>query len=153
MSNRAMLIAALQATPRDLARALRPVTPGQAARRPAPDAWTIAAVVAHLAEMEERFLGRLRQVAAEDNPAVAALHPDEARHDLDRPLDALLAAFAERRTATVAFLESLDQRAWNRPLLHPEGGPSTLREQVRNLVGHDNDHLAQIATIREQLEQ
>lgn len=153
MSNRAMLIKALNSAPRDLARTLRPVSPEQAVWRPAPDAWSIAAVTAHLGELEERFLERLMQIVAEENPAVAALHPDEARHDETRPLAELLTAFAERRAATLIFLTGLEQHAWNRPLIHPASGPSTFREQVRALVGHDNDHLAQIAELRALLEQ
>lgn len=152
MSRRAMLIQALAATPRDLARSLRHVAPEQAARRPAPDAWSVADVTAHLAEMEARFLGRLRQIIAEPNPHVAPLHPDEARHEPARPLDELLRAFTESRAATLAFLEGLEQRQWGRPLVHPSLGPTRFREQVQALVGHDSDHLAQIASIREQLE-
>jgi len=37
-------------------------------RRPAPGEWAIIEVVAHLADTEERALGRVRRMLAEDNP-------------------------------------------------------------------------------------
>lgn len=144
-----MLMEALDATPRDLARMLRRVGPEAAAARPDPAGWSIAEVVAHLAELEGRYLGRLRRVVAEDNPTVPPLLPDPAAHDLARPLDEQLRAFAEGRAATLAFLGGLAQRDWARPLVHAALGPTRLREQVQALVTHDSEHLAQIATLRE----
>jgi uncharacterized damage-inducible protein DinB len=151
MSRRQALIDALAATPHDLARTLRRVAPEQARRRVTTGEWCIADVVAHLVEMELRYLGRLRRIVQEENPSIPYLHPDEAAHDVARPLDQLLQGFTERRGETLAFLAGLEQRDWGRPLVHETLGPSRLREQVQALVNHDSEHLAQIATLREQL--
>lgn len=147
-----MLMESLAATPRDLARTLRRVGPDAALRRPDPAGWCIADVVAHLAELEGRYLERLRRVVAEDNPTVPSLHPDPAAHARARSLDELLAAFGAARATTLAFLAGLEQRDWARPLVHQTLGPTRLREQVQALVGHDNEHLEQIASLRERLE-
>lgn len=149
MSRRAVLMEALEATQRDLSRTLRRVGPEQALARPHPDAWCIADVVAHLADMEERYLARLRRVVAEENPTVPELFPDLQAHDLACPLPELLALFCERRAATVAFLAGLEQIQWGRRLVHATLGPTRLRDQVQALVSHDNEHLEQIATLRE----
>ncbi|MEN9933452.1 MAG: hypothetical protein RLZZ387_31 [Chloroflexota bacterium] len=148
MSRRAVLIESLESAPRDLARLLRPVSAEDALRRPAPDAWSIAELVAHLAYTEERMLARLRRILAEDTPTVEYIE-DPGGHDLSAPLTGLLERFVARRAETVAFLQGLDQRDWGRPLIHPRIGSTRLREQVQAIVDHDSEHLAEIAHIRE----
>jgi uncharacterized damage-inducible protein DinB len=152
MTRRSVLIEALQSTPRDLARLLRPLNAAAAQWRPAPDDWCIADVVAHLGYCEAPYLARLRRVVEQDNPFEPALLPNESAHDLALPLADLLAAFAARRAETVAFLTGLEQRDWGRPLVHASLGPTKLRDQVQELVTHDNMHLEQVVTLRERLE-
>ena len=151
MSRRSILIESLEATPRDLARMLRRVSDEQARARPAPGEWCIADVVAHFGYIEPPYLARLRRIIELDNPHEPYLHPDERAHDLARPLAELLAEFVERRAATVAFLQGLEQRDWGRPLVHAAIGPTRFRDQVQELVSHDNAHLAQIVALREAL--
>jgi hypothetical protein len=152
MSRRSVLIESLQSTPRDLARLLRPVDESAARWRPEPGEWCIADVVAHLGYCEEPYLARLRRVVEQDNPFEPYLHPDESAHDLSRPLADLLATFVARRAEMVAFLAGLDQREWGRPLVHAAIGPTRLRDQVQELVAHDNVHLNQVVALRERLE-
>jgi hypothetical protein len=64
----------------------------------------------------------------------------------------LLEIFVVRRAETVAFLLALEQRDWGRALIHATIGPTKLRDQVQELVAHDNLHLEQIVTLRERLE-
>lgn len=152
MSRRSVLIESLESTPRDLARLLRPIDAAAARWRAAPDEWCIADVVAHLSYCEAPYLARLRRVVDQENPFEPALLPDESAHDLALPLADLLAAFVARRAATVAFLASLDQRDWGRPLVHASLGPTKLRDQVQELVAHDNMHLEQVVALRERIE-
>jgi uncharacterized damage-inducible protein DinB len=152
MSRRSVLIESLQATPQDLARMLRRVSADDALWRPAPGEWCIADVVAHLAYVETPYLARLRRVVEQDNPFEPYLHPDASAHDLSRSLTDLLDEFVRLRGETVAFLESLEQRDWGRKLVHETIGPTRLRDQVQELVSHDNAHLDQVITLREKLE-
>jgi hypothetical protein len=152
MSRRSVLIESLEATPRDLARMLRRVDAAAALRRPAPEDWCLADVVAHLGVIEAPYLARLRRIVEQDNPFEPYLHPDASAHDLSQPLAELVAAFVARRAETVAFLAGLDQRDWGRKLVHETIGPTRLRDQVQELVSHDNTHLEQIVTLRERLE-
>ena len=152
MTRRSVLIEALESSPRDLARLLRPIDAAAAQWRPAPDEWCIADVVAHLGYCEAPYLARLRRVVEQDNPLEPALLPDERAHDLARPLAALLEAFVAWRAETVAFLSGLEQRDWGRALVHATIGPTKLRDQVQELVAHDNLHLEQIVTLRERLD-
>jgi uncharacterized damage-inducible protein DinB len=153
MSRRSVLIESLEATPRDLARLLRPVDDTAVRWRPAAGEWCLADVVAHLGQIETPYLARLRRVAQQDNPLEPYLHPDASTHDLARPLADLLQEFVARRAETVAFLAGLDQRDWGRPLVHETIGPTRLRDQVQELVTHDNAHLEQVVALRAQLEE
>jgi uncharacterized damage-inducible protein DinB len=152
MSRRSVLMEALAATPRDLARMLRPVDAATALARPTPNDWCVADVVAHLGYIEPLYLARLHRIAEQDNPREPYMHPDTSAHDLTRPLSELFDEFAARRAETLAFLAGLNQRDWGRPLVHATIGPTKLRDQVQALVTHDNDHLEQIVTLRERLE-
>ena len=152
MSRREALMESLQATPRDLARLVRPLSDDEGRWQPAPDAWSVAQIIAHLAYGEIGFLARLKRVVAEDNPAVEYID-DPGGHDLNPPLATLLEGFVARRAQTVALLAGLAQRDWGRPLVHPTVGPSRLRDQVQIFVDHDSEHLAEIVRLREQLEQ
>lgn len=151
MSRRSVLIESLEATPRDLARMLRRVSDEAAHERPAPGEWCVADLVAHLAYIEAPYLARLRRIVEQDNPFEPYLHPDESAHDLARPLAELLAEFVQRRAETIAFLQGLEQRDWGRPLVHATIGPTRFRDQVQELVSHDNTHLAQLVALREKI--
>ncbi len=148
-----MLIEALDGTPRDLARLTRPVDDATALIRPAPDAWCIKDVIAHLADIEERFLARFARMVEQDNPHEPALAPDLLRHDLSRDLSSLIGDFGERRAATVRYLRGLTHQQWLRTCICETYGVTKLRRQVEILIGHDNEHLAQIVAIREFVEQ
>jgi hypothetical protein len=65
-----------QATPSQLERRLRDVAPEELIRRPAPEKWSIAEIVAHLADAELAMGWRLRNMLA--NPGVALTWWDEA---------------------------------------------------------------------------
>lgn len=151
MSRRSVLIESLTATPRDLQRMLRRVNDEQAHWRPAPDAWCIADIVAHLTYTEVLYLARLRRVVAEENPQVAYIS-DPGAHNIARPLAALFDDFVASRAETVAFLSGLEQRDWGRQLVHETIGATRLRDQVQGLVTHDNEHLGEIVSLREELE-
>src|SRR5580693_9334960 len=65
-----------QATATQLDRRLRDVAPKELTRRPAPEKWSIAEIVAHLADAELAMGWRLRNMLA--NPGVALTWWDEA---------------------------------------------------------------------------
>jgi hypothetical protein len=147
-----MLIDALAGTPRDLARLTKPVSAAQALARPAPDAWCIQDVVAHLLDIEPQFRARFERMLTEEHPRVPALGPRPGAHDLACPLPDLIAAFAAERERTAALLSGLTHQQWLRTCEHETLGPTRVRKHAEILIGHDNEHLAQIVTVREYLE-
>ena len=139
---------ALAGTPRDLIRLTIHVDDAGARIRPAPREWCIKDVIAHLWDCEGQYLARLHKMMAEDNPIVQPFGPNEARHDLTMTTSALIETFAQARTATIDYLSTLTHQQWLRTGRHPEMGVINVRQQVDLMIGHDNEHLAQIVSIR-----
>ncbi len=146
-----MLIEALSGTPKDLRRLIKPLDDAGARARPAAGQWCIKDAIAHLGYIEPRFRARFEQIVAEDNPSVPWMGPDETAHDLSQPAAALIDAFAGEREKTAAYLGALTQAQWLRVCTHETFGVTRLRKQVEILIGHDNEHLAQIVGVREWL--
>jgi hypothetical protein len=147
-----MLIEALAGTPRDLARLTKRVDEAATLVRPAPDAWCVKDVIAHLSDIEEKFRARFVRMVAQNNPHEPLIHPDPANHDLTKTVQELIEEFAAKRAFTTDYLKTLTHHQWLRTCTHETFGQTKLRKQVEILVGHDNEHLAQIVEIREFLE-
>ena len=111
--------------------------------RPVPAGeWGPAEVARHLIAVEsEVFQARLSQVAAEDDPHWAWTEPGLAPGFDDASLDAVLAAFASVRAATVATLRSLDDAGWTRHGTHATYGVLDVAGLLRIAIDHDEDHL------------
>jgi uncharacterized damage-inducible protein DinB len=146
-----MLIEALAGTTKDLRRLIRPVADNDAARKQAIHDWCIKDVIAHLADIEPQFRSRFTRIVEQDNPSEPFISPHPERHDLDAPTAALIDAFAAERAQTTAWLGALTQAQWLRSCTHETFGITRLRQQAEILIGHDNEHLAQIVSIREWL--
>jgi DinB superfamily len=68
LDRRVEIVKTLRATPVVLRALVDGVDDVGLRRRPAPGEWAIIEVVGHLADTEERALGRVRRMLAEDNP-------------------------------------------------------------------------------------
>jgi len=129
-----------QATPSELDRRLCDVAVEELIRRPAPDKWSIAEIVAHLADAELAMGWRLRNMLA--NPGVALTWWDEAvwaeRLGYANQ-DASLSAGVFR-----ALRESNLRQCYG---VHEVRGRQTVEEFVRLEAAHDLNHLRQIDRI------
>jgi hypothetical protein len=104
-----------QATPSQLDRRLRDVAPEESIRRPAPEKWSIAEIVAHLADAELAMGWRLRNMPA--NPGVALTWWDEAawaeRLGYAQQNGSLSAGvFRALRESNLRLLESVPRARW-----------------------------------------
>ncbi len=151
MSRRAHLIEALRATPRDLARLVRPLASADWRIVAAGQDWCIADVVAHLADIERRFLPQLHQIIHDDTPVIADLPPHPASHRRDADPATLLEDVGSARAATIAFLAALAPGDWARPYRDQRGGSGRFLARVQRLVAHDTSHLDQIIDMRASL--
>ncbi|MEL7235902.1 MAG: DinB family protein [Chloroflexota bacterium] len=114
------------------------------------DGWTITEVMGHLRDFEDIFMERARLTATEDMPPLRFPDPDalaqENNYNADKLAD-VYTAWAEKRRAFLAYLETLTDEQWSRPGAHPKRGPFTLNDQLLLAVWHDNLHLEQIVKI------
>ena len=144
------ILKTLRATPLVLRALVRDISDRQLRQRPGPGEWAIIEVVGHLADTEERALGRVRRMIAEDSPWLepfdqAALA--EERRYIDRDLAGELGRLDRLRTQHVAELEAQDGAAWKRTGRHGEHGEISIELYEAHVAAEEVDHLAQISRI------
>lgn len=144
-------LASQRATPEKLARLTRGLTRAQLTRKPAPGKWSIAEVLAHLAESEIVTGYRFRMMLSASGGPIQAFDQDRwaqnARYDrIDPKLS--LAAFRAMRELNIDLLKRLTPAQKKRYGLHSERGKESVEYYTRMIAGHDLNHLGQIERIR-----
>jgi hypothetical protein len=89
---------------------------------------------------------RIRKLLAEENPFLAGEETDlwvEERVYAAQDGRQALAAFISARKETLSLLDGL-QAEWSRTARHAIFGPTTLRELIGFVAGHDRAHIQQI---------
>lgn len=141
MVERIHLLQSLAATPTQLIKALE--KPGLI-RATAPGEWSPEEILAHLVDVEGRYLARLRRVSLEQDPRLVPIRPDEAAYDRQVEREVLLRQYAAARAETLNFVKELAPADWKRTAIHPSWGKVTLQILVQNLIEHDREHIIQI---------
>jgi hypothetical protein len=150
LDRRVEIVKTLRATPVVVRALVAGVEDGRLRRRPAPGEWAIIEVVGHLADTEERALGRVRRMVAEDDPELAPFDQEalaEERHYLDLDLNLELARLEDLRRQYLAVLEGLDAWGWERTGRHGEHGTMSVELYETHVAAEEVDHLAQIARL------
>lgn len=139
------------AAPARLAKLLKGVSPAKAQKRPAPEKWSIAEIVVHLADTEVVFGYLIRTIVGEPAGAridgfdqdawLAALHYDKRR------MKKSFSEYRAFREANVALLKSLTPEQWKICGTHKVRGRETLDAVVTMFAGHDINHFQQIERI------
>ena len=138
------------AAPAKLRKLLTGISPVRARKRPAPEKWSIAEIVAHLADTELVGGYRIRailgapggQIIGFDQDAwVTALHYDQ------RNLRKSLEQYRMLREANLALLKTLTPEQWKHYGVHNERGQESVETMVRMFAGHDLNHFQQIERI------
>jgi DinB superfamily len=138
------------ATPKKLQRLLSRATPSKLRKRPAPDKWCIAEIVAHLADTEIAGGWRMRLILGAPGCAVSAFDQDAwvtALHYDKRDSRKALEQFRVLREANLAMLKTLTPEQWKHSGVHAERGVETIEHMARMFAGHDLNHIAQIEQI------
>jgi hypothetical protein len=139
-----------QAAPGKFAALLKGKTGKQLMRRPAPDKWSVAEIIAHLADAELAISWRLRQVLTNNAIPIQAYDQDlwartfnYARRDPRQSL----ANFRALREANLALLKSVPRKLWDNYGVHAERGNESVNHVVKMVAGHDLNHLQQVKRI------
>ena len=143
------LLKALDATPKLIADTLDDVTVDSALdRRPDPERFTIREAMAHLADFEPIFRGRMERMASEELPHLENRDEEQMAIDNDyahADLAERVRIFTMERAKTVSFLTNLPADQWSREGIRENVGNITIEDIAHLLVVHDVYHLKQIS--------
>ena len=115
-----------------------------------PGKWTAAELFAHLADVEMVLGFRMRQALAEPNHHIQVMDQDAWARPYKRQDPALaVKSFAALRAWNLSLIRLLTEEDLRRVVIHPERGEESLGIMVKLLAGHDLNHQAQLARIRE----
>ena len=123
-----------------------------ALRRPEREGkWSIAEVVAHLADSELVWGYRLRRVLADERPQITGYDQDlwaqRLRYRETSVADSL-ALFAPLRAANLRLLRAATAADLQRVGVHSERGEESVAHMLKLYAAHDLVHLRQIARIK-----
>jgi hypothetical protein len=141
------------ATSKRLARLIAGVPQSKLRRQPGPGKWSIAEIVAHLADTEVVFGYRIRTILGAPGTEIQAFDQDkwaqamkygksDARKSLER--------FSAFRKANLDLLKSLSPAQWKYYGMHTERGEESIETIAKLCAGHDINHLKQIEKIASQ---
>jgi hypothetical protein len=138
------------ATDKRLARLIKGVTTPKLRKRPTPDKWSVAEILAHLADAEIVIGWRMRSILGAPGTPVQAFDQDAwasaGRYDKRDPRKSIELHRALRE-ANLALLKSLSPEQWKHFGQHAERGQESIEHIVRMIAGHDVNHIRQIERI------
>jgi uncharacterized damage-inducible protein DinB len=130
------------------------LTPKQLRQQPEPGKWSIAEIVAHLADVEIVASWRMRSVLGANGTPIQAFDQDTwasvfqyNKRDVKQSLD----IFRVLRDNNLAMLKALPQEKWDNYGMHAERGKETIAHLARMFAGHDTNHVLQVERIAGQL--
>ena len=138
--------------------AMAGITEAEARQIPAPGEWTVAQLLAHIAETQGFWLGKAVLITKERDPQITR---SDVENDLrlaavtdtaQDPLDVLLLGVETSCDEAVAAIGRIDPKNLDRPG-HRESNPMTAGGVIEYLARHVSDHAAQINEARQQIAQ
>ncbi len=139
-----------QSTPKRLALLTNRVDRKKLTQRPAPDKWSVAEILAHLADSELVIGWRLRLILASNGASIQPYDQDVWASTFNyrrRDPGASLGTFRVLRGSNVALLKSAPKSSMERFGIHAERGKETVSHFMNLVAGHDLNHLQQIERI------
>jgi len=133
-----------------LIRLTRGIPPTKLRKRPAPDKWSVAEILAHLADVEIVIGWRVRSILGSPGRPVQAYDQNVwviAGHYEKRDPKKSIELQRSVREANLALLKSLSPDQWKHFGQHAERGQESIEHIVRMVAGHDINHINQIERI------
>lgn len=141
------------ATPQKLGQLLKGVPTAKLRKKPAPDKWSVAEIVAHLADAELVAGWRMRSILGAPGTPIQAYDQNawvEAGQYGKKDPRLSIAQFRAFREANLALMKSLKPEQWKLHGLHAERGEESVERLSQMMAGHDINHLRQIHGILSQ---
>jgi len=139
-----------QAAPRKLAALTKGLNKKRLTDRPAPEKWSVAEILAHLADAELVIGYRLRLILASNGTSIQAFDQDAWADTFNyrrRDPKVSLETFRILRENNLRLLSSVPRRLWKNYGQHKERGQESVDHIVRMMAGHDLNHMLQIEKI------
>ena len=122
--------------------------------RPEPGKWSMAEIVAHLADVEIVASWRMRSVIGANGTPIQPFDQDVwasvfqyGKRDPKQSLE----VFRVLRENNLAMLKALPPESWDNYGMHAERGKESIAHLARMFAGHDTNHIVQIENIVAQL--
>ncbi len=138
------------ATAQKLAKLIKGVAPAKLRKRPAPEKWSAAEIIAHLADAEIAVGWRIRSILGAPGTPIQAWDPDAwaaaghyAKFDAKKSLE----AFRAVRERNLALMKALTPEQWKQFGMHAERGEESVERLLYMMAGHDINHTEQIEAI------
>lgn len=134
-------------TPKALGRVVAGASTEQLGKRPAPDKWSVAEILAHLADSEIVVSWRVRSILGAPGTPLQAFDQDAwvvAGHYAQRDARKTLEQFRVLREANLELYRALTPEQWKHYGMHAERGKETVEHIVSMMAGHDINHLKQV---------
>ena len=139
-----------QSTPKKLQKLIKPLNKKQLTQRPEPGKWSIAEILAHLADAELVGGWRMHLIAGNNGVSIQPYDQDAWAQTFDyahRDPKTSLETFRVLREGNLRMLKALPKSLWENYGMHQERGKETIAHIVRMFAGHDLNHLAQVERI------
>ena len=139
-----------QATHKKLATLIKRLSKKQLTRRPAPEKWSIAEILAHLADAELVIGYRMRLILAANGTTIQAFDQDAWAQTFNysrRDPKTSLETFRVLRENNLRLLSTVPRSSWENYGQHQERGKESIDHLVKMMAGHDVNHIVQIEEI------
>jgi hypothetical protein len=126
------------------------LSPRELKWKPEPGKWSIAEIVAHLADAEIVGSWRMRSVLGANGTAIQPFDQDRwasvfqyGKRDAKQSLE----VFRVLRENNLVMLKGLPRETWDNYGMHAERGKETIAHIARMFAGHDANHVLQVERI------
>lgn len=139
-----------KSTAKKLQKLIKPLSKKQMRRRPGPDQWSIAEILAHLSDAEVVGSWRLRLILGNSGLPIQAYDQEvwaKTFKYADRDPKESLKVFRVLRENNLELLKSVPAELWENHGMHAERGKETIARVVEMFAGHDLNHLQQVEKI------
>jgi hypothetical protein len=137
-------------TAKKLARLIKGTTPAKLRKRPAPEKWSAAEILAHFADAEIVVSWRVRAILGATGTPIQAYDQEAwftAGHYPKRDARKSLEQFSVLRETNLALYKMLTPEQWKQYGVHAERGEESIERIAEMIAGHDINHLEQIERI------
>jgi len=139
-----------KSTAKKLQKVIKPLSKKQMKRRPGPDQWSIAEILAHLSDAEVVGSWRLRLILGNSGLPIQAYDQEvwaKTFNYADRDPKESLKVFRVLRENNLELLKRVPEELWENHGMHAERGKETIARVVEMFAGHDLNHLQQVEKI------